>query len=495
MEKNYDARNIALNVLCRILEEKVPSHTAIAEGLAGNTFLKEDRSFIKKLVIGTIERSITIDIIIDRYSTVKVKKQKPVVRNVLRMGIYQILFMDVPDSAACNESVKLIKKRRLMGLSGFVNGVLRKTAAEKESIIKQINGKIRLSDEILSPEKEHSADKVQTDEKVQFREKMLSSEKVLFPEKEQSHEKAQSPGYNEFVFKYSMPEWIVKHYIERFGPQKAERAFEYFLSDSSVQIRCNISRISPSELVGRLKEENVTVDQRTQSDKCMIISGFDKLESLKAFREGLFAVQDYSSVLASDCPDSDLIAEYIKKSGRSALEVLDICAAPGGKTMNMADRLIAEGVEASFTACDVSESKLNKIRENIERCGFDNIKPIINDATVCNPSFIARFDIVIADVPCSGLGVICRKPDIKLNSSPEKIEELSKLQRSILINTVKYVKTNGFMTFSTCTTCNAENDDNTEFIKSMGFEELDRVQICPGDCDCDGFYYAVLRKL
>lgn len=485
MDKNYDARNIALTILCRILENQVPSHIALSEGLADRQITKEDRSFIKKLVMGTIERVITIDEIINRYSSVKVKKQKPVIRNIIRIGIFQILFMDVPDSAACNESVKLAKKRKFMGLSGFVNGILRKITVEKEGIYTELSFDIAGDKEKCSNDIACKTENADLDEIAR---------------------KTENSDLEKLSFKYSLPEWIVEYYIERFGLDKAEKAFAYFLKDSSVQIRCNISRIKPAELVEILKAEKVTVTQRNESEKCMMISGFDKLENLSSFKKGLFSVQDYSSVLAGECLSSGIIEEYLdnlrlkeisdpRSDNKSqVLEILDICAAPGGKTFNLADRLEAEGFNAHFTACDVSEDKLEKILENITRCGIKGIDRAVNDGTVYNPSFFERFDIVIADVPCSGLGVISRKPDIKLNSSPEKIRELAKLQRQILDNTVKYVKKGGFLLFSTCTIGKAENEDNVRYIEERGFNRINAVQICPGEYDCDGFFYSLLKK-
>lgn len=478
-EKKYNVRNIVLTILCRILEEKVPSHIAIAEGLDKySDMAKEDRAFVKLLCMGTVERVITLDDVIDEYSKTPTNKQKPVIRNILRMGVYQILFMNVPDSAACNEAVKLAKKRGFTGLSGFVNGILRNVVTHKDEI------SVRFGERADISENEQNAE---------------SAEKL----------------YSE---KYSLPEWIIKRYICRFGRDKALRAFEYFLKKSTTQIRCNISKISPEKLKDLLEENNISVVNLNSdgkysqeivhaSQKCMTISGYDNLSSIQAFKDGLFTIQDFSSVMAGEILDKKMLEEYVSETYCSslwsrqeaehypALEIIDICAAPGGKTLNMADRLKAEGFKAHFTACDVSEYKLNKIRENVERCGFDNIDPVISDGTVFNPHFENKFDIMIADVPCSGLGVIGRKPDIKLNASPEGIKNLVILQRNILDNAARYLKKNGLMIYSTCTIGTDENEDNVGYLEQKGFKCLEMKQICPGEYDSDGFFYALMKKI
>ena len=470
VEKNYNARNVALSVLCRVLEDKEPSHTVIAGELDKYPQMtKEDRAFVKQLCMGTIEWVITLDDIINRYSKTKTEKQKPVIRNLLRLSAYQILFLNVPDSAACNEAVKLARKRKFEGLTGFVNGVLRKISAEKSEIMKTY-----------------------------FKE---------VPDTGSTEQDDNDPSV-----RYSLPEWIIKYYTDTFGPEKAISAFEYFLKEAGLNIRCNISRITPGELAGRLKKRGINVIPDPYSNKCMKISGIDRLSELPEFNQGMFCVQDLSSVLAGENPANELLKSYTadkvsilnnytdkslsrsetdKSKNNYILNILDLCAAPGGKTLNLADRLKAEGFEAHFTACDISESKLKKIRENIKRCGFDNIDSMINDATCFRDEFVEKFDILIADLPCSGLGVIGRKPDIKLNASLEKIDELAALQKTILENAVRYVKKGGFLLFSTCTIGHVENEDNLRFIEEHGFKRINSVQLCPGEYDCDGFYYSL----
>lgn len=458
-----DIRNDCLNMIVDVLEEHRPSHLVIADHLdAGSGMSDQDRSFVKRLVMGVVERKMMLDHVIDAVSKTKTAKMKPVVRNIIRMGAYQLIYMNVPDSAACNESVKLAKKRGLVNLSGFVNGVLRNIARQKD-ILTDLSG---IKDDTVR-----------------------------------------------LSLYYSVPEWIVRYFCDNYGIEAAVRAFEHYLTPSKTYIRCNSSRISPDGLCERLTERGIDV-QRTGIERCMSITGYSSLNSIPEFRDGLFSVQDMSSVIAGE------IAEI-----RGDERVLDMCAAPGGKSLNIADRLTAvkrAGVQAAekgtagttgpeaaeketagtgasdggqVIACDISEQKVRMIDENIVRSGFTNIRTAVSDATVFVPDFENAFDIVIADVPCSGLGIIGRKPDIKYNMTPEGQNELVILQRSILDNAVRYVKTGGQLLFSTCTVNRAENEDNVGYIAAKGFECALSKQLLPGENGADGFFYArMIRK-
>ena len=431
-----DIRNDCLNMIVAVLEEHRPSHLVIADCLDSHSELTDiDRSFVKRLVMGVIERRIMLDHVIDAVSKTKTAKMKPVVRNIIRMGVYQLLYMNVPDSAACNESVKLAKKRGLVNLSGFVNGVLRNIARQKAELtdLSAVKGDLQ----------------------------RLSLE-------------------------YSLPEWIVRYFIDNYGAEASEKAFKHYLTPSKTFIRCNSSRIAPDELAERLEKQGIAVE-RTGIERCMAIAGFTSPGSIPEFKEGLFSVQDMSSVMAGEIAN-------IKGDER----VLDLCAAPGGKSMNIADRMINAGTvgsqdskkqterRGSVLSCDISEQKVRMIRENVDRCGFKNIETRVNDASVFVPEFENAFDIVIADVPCSGLGIIGRKPDIKYNMTPEGQKELVTLQRSILEN--------GQLLFSTCTVNRAENEENVDLIVSKGFDCILQKQLLPGDSGADGFFYAKLIK-
>ena len=427
-----DIRNDCLNLLMAISEEGRPSHIVLAEYLDSHAELPaSDRSFAKRLTQGVIERRLTIDHIINSFSKTHTDRMKPVIRNLLRMSVYQILYMDVQDFAACNEAVRLVKKRGISNLSGFVNGVLR-------NIVRNRDGLTDFAD-------------------IEDVSRRLSLE-------------------------YSMPAWIVDYFLEHYGTDAAVRAFSYFLEDSRTCIRCNISRISPNELESVLTGRGIRVEH-TVLDKCMCISDYGRLAELEEFNRGLFAIQDLSSVLAGE-------AATVKQGDR----VLDLCAAPGGKSMNLADRLLKAG-GGSVVACDISEQKTSLIKDNVTRSGFgDAIRTMLNDATVFNPEFLEGFETVICDVPCSGLGIIGRKPDIKYNMSVEAQQELAELAERIVDNAVRYVAEGGQLLYSTCTVNHRENEDMVAYIEKKGFTCTCTRQLLPGEEGCDGFFYARLVK-
>ena len=286
--------------------------------------------------------------------------------------------------------------------------------------------------------------------------------------------------------RFSMPEWIVRYFCDNYGEEAAERAFGHYFEPSKTFIRCNSSKIAPDELFERLKARGIAAE-KTDIERCLKISDYSKLGGIPEFEEGLFTVQDMSSIMAGEIADV-----------RPGMKVLDLCAAPGGKSLNIADRMMSAENKApgqgTVTACDISEQKVRLIDENIARCGFQNIVTRVNDATVFVPDFENAFDTVIADVPCSGLGIIGRKPDIKYNMTPEGQKELVALQRSILENAVRYVKQGGRLLFSTCTVNHAENEENVSFIERKGFKCELQKQLLPGDNGADGFFYAKLIK-
>ncbi len=431
-----DIRNDCLNLVNAVLEDHRPSHLVIAEYLDTHAALEDrDRSFVKRLVMGVVERKLMLDHVIDAVSKTKTAKMKPAIRGIIRMGVYQLIYMNVPDSAACNESVKLAKKRGFTNLGGFVNGVLRTVAKNKDGLTDLTTVK----DDITR-----------------------------------------------MSLRFSMPEWIVRYFCDNYGEEAAERAFGHYFEPSKTFIRCNSSKIAPDELFERLKARGIAAE-KTDIERCLKISDYSKLGGIPEFEEGLFTVQDMSSIMAGEIADV-----------RPGMKVLDLCAAPGGKSLNIADRMMSAENKApgqgTVTACDISEQKVRLIDENIARCGFQNIETRVNDATVFVPDFENAFDIVIADVPCSGLGIIGRKPDIKYNMTPEGQKELVALQRSILENAVRYVKQGGRLLFSTCTVNRAENEENVSFIERKGFKCELQKQLLPGDNGADGFFYAKLIK-
>ena len=399
-------REVVLDMLLSLREGKL-SHTILKDTLDSYLYLdKSSRGFITRLYEGTIEKRLYLDFIIDGYSKTPVKKMKPIIMLLLEMAVYQLFFMDrVPDSAAINEAVKLAKKRGFTGLSGFVNGVLRNIARNKENI--------------------------------------------ALPDKNKDLIK-----YLEI--KYSTPKAVVEHFINDYGSEKSEEILEAFEEKRPLVARATKNR---EELIKKLDAEGVRVSTDTIFPESLKILELDSLSYLESFEEGDFAIQDESSQFIGKIVG-------LPKGAR----VLDLCAAPGGKSL-----LFAEVEEVDeIISCDISESKTELIEDNIRRIGTDKIRTIVNDASLYNPDFVDGFDLVICDLPCSGLGVMGRKRDIKYNVSIDKIKELAKLQKKILENAVRYVKKDGRLIYSTCTMTKAENEENFTFISEFkGFSAVD----------------------
>lgn len=447
---NVNTREIALAVLMECLEEGEHSHIVLRGTLEKYQFLdKQDRSLITKLSEGTIENLIKIDYVINQYSKVKVKKMKPLIRNLIRVSVYQILFMDrIPDSAACNEAVKLAKRKNFGTLSGFVNGVLRTIAREKKDI--------------------------------------------KYPDKATN-------GITYLSVQYSMPEWIVELWCETYGMELTEQICSGLLSERETTIRCRNSRQTVEELMAMLQAENVTVERSEYLPYALKIADYNYLKALKSFREGRFAVQDISSMMV------------VELAGiQSGNFVLDVCAAPGGKSIHAADVLDGTGM---VEARDLTEYKTDFIHDNVERLGIKNIRVAEMDALCYDTTMEEKADVVIADLPCSGLGVIGRKKDIKYKIMPDTLKELSVLQRNMLDVVYRYVKPGGTLMFSTCTIHQGENEDNVryflenhkEFEAVPFYEELPEVckktsakegyiQFLPGVNQTDGFFIAKFRR-
>lgn len=399
-------REVVLDMLLSLREGKL-SHTILKDTLDSYLYLdKSSRGFIKRLYEGTIEKRLYLDFIIDGYSKTPVKKMKPIIMLLLEMAVYQLFSMDrVPDSAAINEAVKLAKKRGLAGLSGFVNGVLRNIARNKENI--------------------------------------------ALPDKNKDLIK-----YLEI--KYSTPRNVVEYLIKDYGSEEAEAILEAFEEKRPLVARATKNR---EELIKKLDAEGVRVSTDTIFPESLKILELDSLSYLESFEEGDFVIQDESSQFIGKIVG-------LPKGAR----VLDLCAAPGGKSL-----LFAEMEEVDeIISCDISESKTELIEENVRRIGVSKIKTKVNDASLYNPDFMDGFDLVICDLPCSGLGVMGRKRDIKYNVSIDKIKELAKLQKKILENAVRYVKKDGRLIYSTCTMTKAENEENFTFISEFkGFSAVD----------------------
>ena len=448
MNQQVNTRELILGILLEVNKEGQYSHLVIRSTLEKYQYLeKQERAFITRVCEGTLEYKLRLDYILNQFATVPAEKMKPVIRELLRSSVYQILYMDsVPDSAVCNEAVKLARKKGFYNLTGFVNGVLRKVAREYGSI--------------------------------------------RFPGKEEPEE------YLSVI--YSMPKWLVQRFLEQYGFEKTEKMLEAFLKEKPTTIRIREHLVEKEAVLESLKSQKVTVEKAPYVENAYYLKDYDYLPALDAFRVGSIQVQDVSSMLVGEIADP--------KEGDY---VIDLCAAPGGKTLCIADKLKGTG---RVDARDISRTKTDYIRENAIRQNFLNVVVTEKDATQLDSESLEKADIVLADVPCSGLGVIGRKTDIKYKLNPAKIQELAGLQREILEQASTYVKPGGTLIYSTCTIGREENQDNVEWFLERYPYELESLdpylceelksettrkgylQLLPGVHQCDGFFIARLKR-
>ncbi|MBR3811028.1 MAG: 16S rRNA (cytosine(967)-C(5))-methyltransferase RsmB [Agathobacter sp.] len=433
MTNGISVRELVLDILIEVNEKEKYSHLVLRDVLNKYQYLeKKDRAFLTRLTEGTIEHMLEMDFIINSFSKVKVKKMKPLIRNLLRMSVYQIKYMDsIPDAAVCNEAVKLTRKRGFGQLRGFVNGVLRNIARELPHL--------QYPDEKLEP--------------------------VRFLE-----------------VTYSVPAWIVEQWIKDYGYEKAKSVCESFLKERPITIRTNLTKTTPEALKEKLMAEGVVVKEIEKLSYAFEISGYDYLQALSSFEEGLFYVQDVSSMMVAEIAAPEK-GNYI----------IDVCAAPGGKSSHLAEKLEGTGM---VEARDLTEYKVSLIEENIERHGLKNMNAVQKDATIFDEASKEKADVLICDLPCSGLGVMGKKTDIRYKMTKEKQKELVQLQREILDTVYAYVKKGGNLVYSTCTIHKDENDGNVAWFveKHPEFEVLFSEQIFPGEEYHDGFFIAKFHR-
>lgn len=430
---SVNIRELVLSILLSVTRDGEYSHIVISDVLGKYQYLtKQERAFITRVAEGTLEHMIELDYIIDCFSKVKVKKMKPAIRCILRSSVYELKYMDaVPESATCNEAVKLARKKGFANLTGFVNGVLRNIGRNLSEV--------KYPDENSEPVRSLSV-------------------------------------------RYSMPEWIVELWKEEYGIQQTKEILASFLEEAPLSIRTNLTKTTPESLKKTLLSEGVEVVADTELSYAFYITGVDYLQSLQSFCDGLFYVQDVSSMKVAEAAEP--------KQGDY---VIDVCAAPGGKSIQMAELLAGTG---RVKACDLTEYKVGLIEENIRRCGLTNVEAVQRDATVPDETDRGQADIVIADLPCSGLGVLRKKKDIRYRMTIEQAKELAELQRRILDVVCTYVKSGGTLMYSTCTIHRRENEDNVAWFlqKHPEFTLVSMEQLLPTQGSCDGFFIAKLRK-
>ena len=446
-----DVRETALEIL---LEAEKTG--AFAENLLRDALGKYDyenprqKALLKRLTEGTLERLLTLDFCLDSVSSVKTERMKPLIRCLLRLSAYQILFLEsVPDRAACSEAVRLAKKRGFSRLSGFVNGVLRSLAREKGSFV--------------------------------------------WPDARKEPVRALSVAY-------SVPEWIVSLWIGQYGQERTEKMLKALLIPRPVTIRfrSDITEKRREETVARFRERGITAERHPLYPGAWTLDGCEGVASLPGFSEGQFYAQDVSSMLA------------VETAGiLPGMRIIDLCGSPGGKAVLAAEKA---GREGRVLTGDISEKKTARIWENAERMRCENLEIRVWDAGKKQPGLEKWADVVLADVPCSGLGVLGRKKEIRYRVQPEDLMALRKLQREILTASADYVRPGGVLLYSTCTVNREENEEMVRFLtESFPFEaeSLDPwlpeclhsretkeggCQLFAGDFDTDGFFMARLRR-
>lgn len=446
-----DVRETALEIL---LEAEKTG--AFAENLLRGVLGKYDyenprqKALLKRLTEGTLERLLTLDFCLDSVSSVKTERMKPLIRCLLRLSAYQILFLEsVPDRAACSEAVRLAKKRGFSRLSGFVNGVLRSLAREKGSFV--------------------------------------------WPDARKEPVRALSVAY-------SVPEWIVSLWIGQYGQERTEKMLKALLIPRPVTIRfrSDITEKRREETVARFRERGITAERHPLYPGAWTLDGCEGVASLPGFSEGQFYAQDVSSMLA------------VETAGiLPGMRIIDLCGSPGGKAVLAAEKA---GREGRVLTGDISEKKTARIWENAERMRCENLEIRVWDAGRKQPGLEKWADVVLADVPCSGLGVLGRKKEIRYRVQPEDLMALRKLQREILTASADYVRPGGVLLYSTCTVNREENEEMVRFLtESFPFEaeSLDPwlpeclhsretkeggCQLFAGDFNTDGFFMARLRR-
>ena len=441
--KKENEREIVLAILIEVLEKNQFSHIVIRQALDKYSYLSQkDRSFIARLSRGCVERKIELDAIIDKAASVKASKQKPVIRNILRMAAYQLKYMNVPEHAVCSEAVKLAAKKGFWSLKGFVNAVTRKMAA-------------------------------------------------LVPTLDWSDQPA--------VY-YSVPQWLYDKLLSWYPKEKATAYLEAVVSQSGhpMYVHCHTGICSIEEIVSSLEKEGISVTKAPYADDCLELIDAGDIRRTKVFQDGLIQIQDISSALAAQCvaPQENSFC-------------IDMCAAPGGKSIHLAK---AKGGTTKVLSRDISWEKLELIEENRVRCHADNMQIEQWDACVPDEERKETADYVLADVPCSGLGILSRKPDIKYQLTQERLTELVSLQREILVNAAKLVKPGGVLVYSTCTINPEENEENVRYLLTQMPFELESLapfikeeiegndpssgmlKLLPGQNQCDGFFVARLRR-
>lgn len=436
------AREIALRIINEIQNNGAYANIALGKELPRHALSDQDRRFVTELVYGTVKAGDTLDWMLSRYIERPLNKIAPMILVILRMGVYQLRFMDkIPPSAACNQAVELAKTYGHAGTVGFVNGVLRTLVREPERIV--------YPDPEIKP--------------------------ALF-----------------LARTYCHPLWLVERWLKTLDFAATEALCRIDNEAPPLTVRTNTLKISREALLARLGEEGVEAEAAAAAPEAVVIRSHPALGSLATLKEGLFQVQDESSMR---------VAHWLQPQPDEL--ILDVCAAPGGKTTHIAALMKNSG---RVVALDIHEHKLELIRQNATRLGLTNIEPLLQDAARVDSVFPAVADRVLVDAPCSGLGVLRRRADSRWRKTPAQLKELPQLQRQILASAAACVKPGGTLVYSTCTTEREENQDIIEwFLRERDDFSIDpladdasqtpgMLQLWPHVDGSDGFFICRMRR-
>lgn len=427
-------REIALKIVYKIDKEDAYSNIELNEQIKQNrkNLTEKDIGLISEIVYGVTTWRLTLDEIIKKYSKIKIKKISPWILNILRMGIYQIIFLDkIPKSAAVNESVNLAKRYGHASSSNFVNAILRKIEKnDYEEFFK-------IEDDIERISKTTS-----------------------------------------------MPKWIVEELMKSNDEKEVEQICKNSNIKPKVTIRVNTLKINKQELIERLKEKNTECKETAEKlDDFLILEKVKNIENVEEFKQGYFTIQDISA---------GQTAKILNPQPGEL--VLDACSAPGGKTTYMAELMKNKG---KIEAWDIHEHRTKLVEQNAQRLGINIIETKVKDASLYDESLKEKFDKILLDVPCLGIGVIKRKPDIKWKRKPEDVKNITEIQKKILDNCSKYLKKNGVMVYSTCSILEKENQDIVDKFLKENNEYYIRPEktrnILPNQEE-DGFFICKIYK-
>lgn len=438
----HSAREAAARALFAVREEGAWSAPALRKYAAGLS--ARDAALATALTGGVLQNRAMCDFYLAHFSAVKLKKLQPRILDLLRLAVYQMVWLDrIPNAAAVNESVELARRlcRANRRTTGYLNGVLRALARSIDSL----------------PQPDCAT-------KAEY-----------------------------YSLRYSHPQWLTERYLEQFGLKQTRLLLEADNRPAPTVLRVNTLRADAAQVREELEQQGISVRPHPRIPDCMTVSGTGSLEKLPAFAEGRVTVQDGASQMS-------VYALTPKPDTR----VLDCCAAPGGKSFLIAERMQDTG---EVISCDVYPHKLKLIEEGAARLGLHNIRTRQQDAAQLRPEWEEQFDAVLCDVPCSGMGIIRKKPEIRYKDEAA-LRELPALQRAIVDNACRYVRTGGVLVYSTCTLFRCENEEIAEwFLRTHPeFEpEVFSLPVCdepvngfvtllPHIHETDGFFVAKFRK-